>query len=125
MKILTATAPSHGNRSTDFNWTDEGEIVWVGSVCATDRNDPDAGCGCGRAFFGLSSHRATTTAEVRDLALSRDDVITALAGYYESAGYGTFSRYDVGVEVDELVEAVSDWDVGTVIERRLDILQPR
>jgi hypothetical protein len=125
MKVLTATATSQGARDNDFDWTVEGELVWIGTVCAKDRRDPDGGCGCGRAFSGLSSHRATTTAQVRDLALSRDDVMTALAGYYESAGYGVFGPTELEYEVDDLLRVVSAWDAGTVIERRLDRLQPR
>jgi hypothetical protein len=125
MKVLTATATSQGARDNDFDWTVEGELVWIGTVCAKDRRDPDGGCGCGRAFSGLSSHRATTTAQVRDLALSRDDVMTALAGYYESAGYGVFGPTELEYEVDNLLRVVSAWDAGTVIERRLDRLHPR
>lgn len=125
MKVLAATCVSQGSRDSDFDWTVEGELVWIGMVCARDRKDPDGGCGCGRSFSGLSSHRATTTAQVRDLALSRDDVITALGGYYESAGYGVVEPRELDEEVDEMLRVVSAWDVGTVIERRLERLRPR
>jgi hypothetical protein len=63
MKILTATATSQDTRENDFNHAIEGELVGIGLICATDQRDPDGGCGCGRAFFGLSSLRATTTAQ--------------------------------------------------------------
>jgi hypothetical protein len=125
MKVLTSTAASQGVRANDFDWTIEGELVWIGWVCAKDRKNPDGGCGCGRSFSGLSSHRATTTAQVRDLPFTRDDVLTALTGYLESAGYGTFEPSELVDEVDELLAIVSEWDVGTIIERRLDLLQPR
>jgi hypothetical protein len=125
MKILTATAFGQGIRDNDFTWTIEGELVSVGLVCARDQKDPDGGCGCGRAFGGLSSHRATTTALVRDLPLSRDDVIAALRGYYESAGWGLFTPDEVGDEVDGLIDVVAEWRTGTIIERRLDYLTPR
>src|SRR5690348_12801697 len=88
MKILTATAASQGMRSNDFDFTIEGELAGIGLICATDQLDPDGGCGCGRAFFGLSSHRATTTARIRDLPMTRDDLIEAFGAYYEAAGYG-------------------------------------
>jgi hypothetical protein len=45
-----------------------------------DEKDPDGGCGCGRAFSGMSSMRATTTAVVRDLDVSLDDVRLAVEG---------------------------------------------
>jgi hypothetical protein len=125
MKLLTATATTQGTRDNDFDWTVEGELVWIGFVCATDRRNPEGGCGCGRAFSGLSSHRATTTAQVRDLPLTRDDVITALSGYYDSAGYGVYGAAELGGEVDDILRAVSGWPVGTIVERRIDVLQPR
>jgi len=49
----------------------------------------------------------------------------ALAGYYESAGYGVFGPSELEQDVDDLLRVVSEWDTGTVIERRLDRLQPR
>jgi hypothetical protein len=125
MKLLTATTTGQGARENDFDWTVEGELVWLGFVCATDLKDPDGGCGCGRSFSGLSSHRATTTAQVRDLPLSVDDVIAALAGYYESAGYGAFPPSELAEEVDDVLAIVAAWDEGAIIERRLDELQQR
>ena len=125
MKILTATGASQGARANDYEWTVEGELVWVEEPCGWDRDDPDGGCGCGRGFFGLSSHRATTTALVRDLPMSRDDVVRALGGYYESAGYGRFDPADLLKDVDALLALVETWEVGTVVERRLDFLGAR
>ncbi|MDX6206621.1 MAG: hypothetical protein QOF39_2678 [Frankiales bacterium] len=125
MKVLTATAAGQGKRDNDFDGTVEGELVWVGEICATDRRDPDGGCGCGRAFSGLSSHRATTTAQVRDLPLSRDDVITALVSYFESTGYGVVPREELESDVDWLLRFTSSLDEGTIIERRLDMLGTR
>ncbi|MDX6254633.1 MAG: hypothetical protein QOJ11_967 [Frankiales bacterium] len=125
MNILTATAKSQGARQTDFTFAVDGELVWVGPVCATDRRDPDGACGCGRAFMGLSSHAATTTAEVRDLPLSRSDVVIALAGYYDSAGYGPVPRREVEREVDEVLRVIAEMPEGTILERRLDHIKPR
>jgi hypothetical protein len=125
MKVLTATAAGQGKRNNDFDWTVEGELVWLGDVCATDRRDPDGGCGCGRAFSGLSSHRATTTAQVRDLPLSRDDIMTALVAYYESAGYGVIPRHELEPDLEQLLRFISTMDEGTIIERRLDMVRPR
>ena len=125
MKVLTATGTGQGARSSDFDWTIEGELVWIGLVCESDRRNPDGGCGCGRAFSGLSSHRAGTTAIVRDLPLTRQDVVTALAGYLEASGWGVPSRQELDEEVEELLSIADHWKVGTVVERRLDELAPR
>jgi|SRR6476661_1935988 len=62
MKLLVATARTQGARINDYNWCIEGELVRIGEVCARDRAEPDGGCGCGRGFGGLNSHRATTSA---------------------------------------------------------------
>ena len=52
MHVLTATSQSQGQRSNDYTFTIEGELVRLDDVCATDRADPDGGCGCGRGFAG-------------------------------------------------------------------------
>jgi hypothetical protein len=126
MKVLTATTATQGARDNDFDWAIEGELVWVGIVCAKDQRDPDrGGCGCGRSFAGMSSHRATTTARVSDLDLTRDDIVTAYAGYLESAGYGRFAAIELADEVDAMLDACARWPTGEIIERRLDVLRPR
>lgn len=127
MKLLTATATAstQGARSNDFDFCVEGELVGIGFICATDERDPDGGCGCGRAFFGLSSHRATTTAQVRDLPLSRDDVVEAFAAYYKSAGYGSIPAAILQEEFDGMQGIFEDWPVNTIVERRLEVFAPR
>jgi hypothetical protein len=127
MKLLTATRERQGERDGDFCHAIEGELVLLGFVCASDEKDPDGGCGCGRAFSGMSSMRATTTAVVRDLDVSLDDVRLAVEGYYVSAGMGP----DVigGAEFAEVVSAtledlaeIARVPVGAVVGRRLDNL---
>jgi len=127
MKLLTATRERQGERDGDFCHAIEGELVLLGFVCATDEAEPDGGCGCGRAFSGMSSMRATTTAVVRDLDVSLDDVRLAVEGYYVSAGTGP----DVigGAEFEEVVSAtledlaeIAHVPVGAVVGRRLDNL---
>ncbi len=125
MKVLTATSTGQGKRPNDFSYTIEGELVWLGLVCASDRRDPDGGCGCGRAFSGLNSHLATTTARVRDLRMTRDDLIDALGSYYESAGYGAVPRRDLKAEVAGMLELVSGFPEDAIVERRLDHLRSR
>ena len=128
MKLLTATRERQGERDGDFCHAVEGELVLLGLVCATDERDPDGGCGCGRAFSGMSSMRATTTALVRDLDVSIDDVKLAVEGYYVSSGLGP----DLigGAEFADLVaetvvgmeEIAAALPVGAVVGRRLDQL---
>ena len=127
MKLLTATHERQGERDGDFCFAVDGELVLVGYVCPSDQADPDGGCGCGRAFSGMSSLRATTTALVRDLDLSIDDVRLAVQGYYVAAGMGPevigsgeFAEV-VDTTLEDLAE-ISHLPVGAVVGRRLDRL---
>lgn len=117
MKVLVATSDTQGQRGNDFSYCIEGELVTVGLVCAADEQDPDGGCGCGRAFAGLNSHKATTTAKVKEVELSEEDYEEALRSSLEQQGWPT---EDVGELAGWLVQLVSTWPTGSVIERRLD-----
>jgi hypothetical protein len=125
MNLLTATSKTQGARASDFCLAIEGELVWVREVCRKDRDDADGPCGCGRAFAGLNSHEATTTAEIRDLPLDRGDVVVALRGYRESAGLQRIPLYLLEPEVDEVLAWLDRWPPGTIVERRLDDVLPR
>jgi hypothetical protein len=128
MKLLTATRTGQGEQAGDFCFAVEGELVILGFVCATDRNNPDGGCGCGRAFSGLSSKKATTTALVRDLDLSVDDVRLAVEGYYAAGGMGPNVLGEreftdlVAETVAEMAELAPLLPADGVIGRRLDDL---
>jgi hypothetical protein len=133
VKLLTATYTGQGERDGDFCFAIEGELVLVGDVCASDQADPDpdGGCGCGRAFTGLSSHRATTTALVRDLDLTLEDLQLAVEAHLVAAGTGpeVLGDEDFADLVEELVEETAAfarwWPVGTVLGRRLDFVRRR
>ena len=131
MKLLTATRERQGERDGDFCFAVEGELVLLGYVCATDQADPDGGCGCGRAFSGMGSMRATTTALVRDLDISVDDARLAVEGYYVAAGTGpeVIGRAEfaevVAETLDEMAEIADSVPVGAVVGRRLDELIQR
>lgn len=117
MKVLAATSRTQGQRDNDFDWCIEGELVHFGTVCAADRDNPDGGCGCGRAFAGLNSHRATTTAIVREIdGFSRDDYIEAIRSSLSQQGWDSGTAEE---EAEELMAIVADWPVGAVAERRL------
>ena len=117
MRLLIATAATQGSRSDDFHWCTEGELVWV-----HDSSGAGDG-GIDRAWIGLSSHRATTTAGVRDLPFSVADLRLALRGYLESAGFTRYLQpWEVERVLDEevglLVRLGRRYPAGTVVERR-------
>ena len=128
LKLLTATNSSQGFRANDFDWCVEGELVHIGIVCARDRDDPDGGCGCGRSFAGLNSHRATTTAMVREVpGFTGDDYVLAIRSSLEQQGCdASFAEHEAAL----LRTLVRDWPAGAIVERRLDeivvrqVLQP-
>ena len=117
MKVLVATAQTQGLRGNDFNWCIEGELVMVGLVCAADRRSPDGKCGCGRAFAGLNSHRATTTAKVKDVELTPSDYVEALRSSLAQQGWPSDKAAEVAAC---LAQVAGSWPVGTIVERRLD-----
>jgi hypothetical protein len=132
MKLLTATREGQGERDGDFCHAVEGELVLVWFVCATDRDHPgDGRCGCGRAFAGMSSLRATTTALVRDLDLTHDELRLAVEAHLIAAGYGpdVLGEEDFGDLVGETVEDAVNfgrwWPEGTVLGRGLDSVHLR
>lgn len=125
MKCLVATERTQGDAQGDYTYCVPGELIWVTMVCDTDRLDPEGGCGCGRGFGGLTSHRATTTAEVVDLDLTEDDVRLAVTTSLSDRGWLPAELAGAHREIVEetigLVRALADpLPVGTVVRRRVD-----
>jgi hypothetical protein len=122
MKVIVATARTQGVRANDYFWCVEGELLWFGQMCAQGRKDPDGRCGCGRGFAGLSSHRATTTAAVRDLDITWDEFVLALRSSLEEQGWDAdWAEHDAKV----LAEIASSYPDGVVLERRLFDIRSR
>src|SRR5260370_40078820 len=124
MNVLTATSRPQGQRPGDLNWCVEGEIVTpVRLICARDRADPDGGCGCGRAFAGLNSQRATTTAVVADLGgYTLTDLAEAVRSYRAQAGWGP---EDAALAAAMIADLAEGHPAGTVLEVRLDDIRVR
>ena len=123
MKLLVATTRTQGQRTNDFSYCVDGELVNPFlPVCAGDEADPDGGCGCGRSFAGLNSHRATTTAEVREVGFTEADVREAVRSSLEDSGWDSSYAAEI---TQELIRIAGSFAVGTVVERRLDDIQER
>lgn len=125
MKVLVATETTQGARDDDYSWTTPGELVMFGVICATDLRGTGRPCGCGRAFAGLHSERATTTAEVVESALTLDDLVLAFRDSLDRGGWLDFGGSPQEV-ADVVHEAVMDvllvadrYPVGTVIGTHL------
>jgi len=132
MKLITATTQTQGQRSGDFNWCIDGELVSHATmICDRDLEfGPEDGCGCGRSFTGLNSGKGTTTAIVIDLdGFTLADLIEAVHSSREQAGWTT-GQADRERKHSETIAAVhaelaGSYPVGTILERRLDVVQAR
>jgi hypothetical protein len=122
MKVLVATALTQGARVNDYDYCVPGELVWVQDPCDRDRRNPDGGCGCGRGFAGVASHRATTTAQIVEVDFPRHELIVAMQTSLSDGGWPPDWAADI---VDDNLTIASAFPVGTVIERRLDKFRPR
>lgn len=128
MKVLVATAWTQGARSSDYHWCVEGELVWIGIACARDVREmssgPDStgGCGCGRGFAGMNSHRATTTARVAELDMSRDEYLEAFRSSLASGGWNAEAAEDLA---SEMLGIAADFPLNAVMERCLDVVRCR
>lgn len=81
MKLLTVHRPAL-SCPEDFCHAIDGELAVVVSTGCTN-----PGCGCDRAAIGLNSARATTTVRVADLGFTEAEVVAAVVGYLEAAGW--------------------------------------
>ena len=125
MRVFTATSEMQGARPGDFCFTTEGELVNLGVTCDCEKYEP-GGCGCGRAWSGLRSFRATTTAVVTEADITRDDLARAIAasfGDVEEDEPGSLESA-AGEEADQLLRLAAEWPVGTVLGRREDVVYP-
>lgn len=125
MKVLVATGRTQGDVEGDYTFCVPGELLWITMVCDRDLRDPDGGCGCGRAFGGLTSHRATTTAEVADLDMSGADLRLAVTTSLSDQGWLPpelpSEHQEIVDEAVQLVRAIAEpLPEGTIVRRRID-----
>jgi hypothetical protein len=121
MKILVATTETQGARTTDYSHGIEGELVWLADPC--DRGRDGYACDCTRAFTGLASSRATTTAMVVDMPhLTFSDYEDAVSHGLDQAGWPGGWGLELACQLSGLA---SRWEVGAVIERDDDVLRSR
>lgn len=125
MRVLVATDQTQGARADDYAWATPGELVMFGVICASDLRGTGRGCGCGRAFAGLHSERATTTAEVVDWIGSLDDLVLAFrdslaqGGWLDAAGTPEDVDGVVHESVMEMLLVADRYPSGTVIGTNL------
>ncbi len=132
MKVLTATNQTQGWRDSDFCWTVEGELVLLPPL-ECERASIDDDCGCRRSMAGLVSHRATTTIKVADREeLDPDTYFIVISDGLEGQGYVTKKLMEdpdvnewLGDVTNELMGIAEPFAVGTILERRGDLVTVR
>jgi hypothetical protein len=72
----------------------------------------------------LNSHRATTTAVVAEIPLTREEYVEAIRSSLQQQGWDPCACCSEQ-EADDLAALAADWPVGAVVERRLDLLAVR
>ena len=127
MRVLVATHDTNGQVAGDYDFCIEGELLYVQDPCDADLRDPGGGCGCGRGFAGMNSHRSCTTAKVVDAQLSADDVREALRASLAAGGWlnpAFCPPEEAEAIVDELFGELSGLaerlPLGSIVRRRLD-----
>ncbi|MFV0257095.1 MAG: hypothetical protein ACK5PP_01420 [Acidimicrobiales bacterium] len=126
VKLLVATTEAQGNRSDDYAWAVDGELVYIpDGTCDCEV------CGCTSGFAGMASARSSTTALVVDRPdLRPEDLSGALADSLERQGWTPGVDPEVDAELlahllARLRAAADHFPPGAVLERRGDIVRRR
>jgi hypothetical protein len=115
MKILVATKEKQGNRSNDFSWAKEGEMVKFGFEC--DGETIDGNCGCRRSLVGFDTAKATTTFKVVNKNLTKEKYKRLLLKSEKKAGF-LHTKEAINGAVDELLRIANNFTIGDVLEKR-------
>ena len=123
MRVLVATQQMQGERHNDFYWCDEGELVTFDPL-HHDGEEVDGSCGCRRSMAGTRTFRPTTTIKVAESDLTKQEYIDFIVDVKDKQGWGgPYERW--APEIDVLLGIAEQYPVGTVLERRGDIIQVR
>jgi hypothetical protein len=122
MRMLVATSQMQGARAGDLFEAEEGEIV-MPVLC----DGAHAGCSCSRLMVGVRTGRETTTAEVVESDMSRDEFRRELR---ESEWVQGFTKLGVSARVldrqaDALLELAAQFSPGAIVERDGDDFEER
>ena len=122
MHVLVSTTATQGESPGDFCHVPEGELVGRYGLLCDDEGPDGSGCGCGRSFAGFVTQRATSTAMVVDLELTRTEWRAAVFRILAETGYGEFlTAEELAGEVDDIeaedLDPVQHLPVGAVLGR--------
>lgn len=128
MKVLVATTLGQGKRKSDFAHATEGELVTLATQC-DDRDGIDGRCGCRRAFAGLDTHLATTTATAEERDVTREQFVALLRDSQRAAGFyrdgDPEDEADLEEDASVLLAIAGAIRPGQVVEKRGANIQTR
>ncbi|SDD55871.1 DUF7715 family protein [Actinokineospora iranica] len=124
--VLAATTRTQGTRDTDFITCSPPELVDITAACAHPPADQSTCWHC-RAFTGLDTRRATTTAEVVELDMSVDDYVTVHLTSLLRAGLPDTPKVRQWAREAalEMLRIAAVFPVGAVVDRDGDVIEQR
>ena len=131
MKLFVATQLTQGQRRNDYAnpGIKAGEIL-TSNLFECDGEQVDGRCGCRRAFKGLESNFAITTALVKDIDMSEEELHALVRKNLDEGGWLKLGEKDeneswIAEELKIVMVEPSYFEVGTVVERRGKNLRER
>ncbi len=125
---MVATSETQGRRTNDFFLTAPGELVAL-PVLICEGEDVNGSCGCRRSLSGVDTLLATTTAQVQETDLSREEYMQLVEGMLLQGGW----HKERGVACREMAEmvgapaltAAATFPSGSILEYRRDRFNQR
>ena len=125
MKVFVTTKQTQGQRTSDFCWTPEGEIVKVAMPCDRDSESIDGICGCRRSVVGIESRKGSTTFTVVEKNISQLVLRKMLYERELQVGYGKEFAKEVVKEGMSFHRLASRFPLETVLELRGETMRIR
>jgi hypothetical protein len=124
VKALVSTEETQGQRSNDFCFVPEGELVKFGVICDGDKNNPDGGCGCARSLCGFYCHKATTTFRVAVVDMTRekyiDEYVKTDPYFNDSKEFGEEVVDSLKEDAEFILDLAAEHPENSVFEFRAD-----
>jgi hypothetical protein len=121
VRVLTAYT---GTEPEDFTHTVAGELVMAAITCDRDRLRLPNACGCGRAWVGLASRKATSVARVDDRPdLTLELLADLIADSLRSAGWTDVAEW-AREEAEDIAEIAAGFAEDTLVRRDVDEVSP-
>lgn len=130
IKTLVSTKETQGQRDNDFCFTYDGELLYFGTVCDEDMDNPDGSCGCSRSMVGFDTLKSTTTMRVENVDMTEEEYLRKYLDTLKKGGWirGEISEADMEdytKEIERILDIARDFEVGSVLEFRADHFNKR